>query len=109
EGDPLRQLAGDVVGDELRLELGALDLLDVDADFLAREMRELIAQLVDFRALLADDDAGTAGVQGDDDLPRLALDDDVGDRGVTEARLEILAQQLVFTKQRRQLATRVVA
>ena len=74
ERDALRELARDVVGDELRVELGTLDLLDVDADFLARQMRELVAQLVDFGALLADHDARTAGVQRDDDLARLALD-----------------------------------
>ncbi len=103
------KLAGDVVRHQLRVELGTLDLFDVDADFLAREVRELVAQLVDFRALLADDDARPAGVQRDDDLPRLALDHDVRDRRVAEARLEILAQQLVLAEQRRQVAARVVA
>src|SRR4051812_16919323 len=39
ERDALGQLAGNVVGDELRLELRTLDLLDVDADFLARQVR----------------------------------------------------------------------
>src|SRR5215212_8348406 len=62
ERNTLRELARDVVRHELRLELGTLDLFDVDADFLAREMRELVAQLVDFSALLADDDARTSGV-----------------------------------------------
>src|SRR4051812_38889484 len=57
ERDALRELARDVVGHKLRVELRPLDLLDVDADFLAREVRELITQLVDFSALLADDDA----------------------------------------------------
>ncbi len=107
--DALRQLAGDVVGDELRLELGALDLLDVDADFLAGQMRELVAELVDFGALLTDDDARTAGVQGHDDLARLPLDDDVGDRGMAESRFQIFSKQFVFAKERRQLAARVVA
>src|SRR5204862_5578017 len=82
---------------------------DVDADFLAREMRELVAELVHFRALLADDDAGSAGVERDHHFPRLALDDDVRDRGVTQSRLEILAEQLVLFEQRRQLASGVVA
>src|SRR5689334_22523067 len=58
ERDTLRELARDVVRHELRIELGTLDLFDVDADFLARQMRELVAQLVDFRALLTDHDAG---------------------------------------------------
>ena len=43
-----------------------------------------------------------------DDLARLALDDDVRDRRVAEARLEVLAQQLVLFEKLRQLATRVV-
>src|SRR5436305_11243087 len=85
ERDTLRQLARDVVRHELCFELGTLDLFDVDTDFLAREMRELVTQLVDFSALLADDDARTTGVQRHDDLTRLAIDDDVGDRRVDEA------------------------
>ena len=72
---------------------------------LPRELRELVAQLVDLGALLADHDARPAGVHRDDDLARLALDDDVGDRRVPEARLQILAEQLVFAQQRRQIAS----
>src|SRR6185503_3611967 len=109
ERDALRQLARDVVGDQLRVELGTLDLLDVDADFLAGEVRQLVAQLVDFSALLADHDTRTTRVQRDHHLAGLPLDDDVGDRGMAKARLEILAQELVFLEQRRQLAPRVVA
>jgi hypothetical protein len=51
ERDALRQLVRDVVGDELRVELRTLDLLDVDPDFLAGQLRELVAQLVDLGAL----------------------------------------------------------
>src|SRR4051812_8174381 len=109
EGDTLRELARDVVGHELRIELGTLDLFDVDADFLAREVRELVTQLVDFRALLADHDARTTGVQRHDDLPRLALDHDVRDRRVPETRLEIFAKELVLAQQRRQITARVIA
>src|SRR3954462_1279868 len=108
ERDALRELARDVVGDELRVELRTLDLFDVDADLLAREVRELVAQLVDLSALLADHDAGTARVQRDDDLARLALDHDVRDRRVAEPRLQILPQQLIFLEQLRQLAASVV-
>src|ERR1043166_500392 len=94
---------------ELRTQLRTLDLLDVDADFLAGEMRELVAQLVDFSALLADHHARSARVQRHDDFARLAVDDDVGDRRVAKARLEILSQQLVFSEQRGQLAPGVIA
>src|SRR5450432_122617 len=105
--DPLRELVRDVVRDELRVELGMLDLLDVDADFLARELCKLVAQLVDFRALLSDHDTRTPRVDGHDDLPRLALDREIGDRRVPEARVQILAEQLVFLEQRREVAVGV--
>ena len=42
-------------------------------------MRELVAQLVHLGAPLADHHARTAGVHGDHDLARLALDLDLGD------------------------------
>src|SRR5690242_19924179 len=108
ERDALRQLRGDVVRHQLRVELGTLDLLDVDPDLLVGQVRELVAELVHFGALLPDDDTRTTGVQRHDDLPRLALDHDVRDRRVPEARLEILPQQLVLAQQRRQLTPRVV-
>src|SRR5688572_29263387 len=108
ERDALRQLARDVVRHQLRLELRTLDLLDVDPDFLAGQRRELVTELVDLSALLADDDARTAGMQSHDHLARLPFDDDVGDRGVSETRLQIFAQQLVFLEELRQLAARVV-
>src|SRR5687768_8460060 len=87
ERDALRQLVRDVVRDELGVELGTLDLLDVDADFLAGELRQLVAKLVDLRALLPDHHARPAGVNRHHHLARLALDRDVGDGGVTEPRL----------------------
>src|SRR5437868_5179127 len=107
EGDALRQLVGDVVGDELRVELGTLDLFDIDPDLLSRQSRQLVAELIDFGALLTDDDARTTGVNRHDDLARLALDADVGNRRVTQSRLEILAQQLVFPQKRREVAVGV--
>src|SRR5690349_20058538 len=107
ERDTLRQLIRDVVGDELRVQLGTLDLLDVDADFLAGELVQLVAQLIDFSALFADNDPGTAGVNGDDDLARLALDSNVGDRRVSETRLQIFAKELVLTQQRGEITVRV--
>jgi hypothetical protein len=107
ERDALRQLVRDVVGDELCVELGTLDLFDVDPDFLAGKTGELVTELIDFGALLTDDDARTAGMDRHDDLPRLALDADVGDCRVAEPRLQILAKELVLTEQRRKVAVRV--
>src|SRR5690606_34648210 len=73
ERDSLLQLPRDVVADQLRRNLGPLDLLDVDRRFLAGELRQLVTQLVDLGAALADDDARPPGVHGDGDLARLAL------------------------------------
>jgi hypothetical protein len=53
-----------------------LDLLDVEEDFLARELRELCLDVLDFLALATDDDAGTRGVDLDADAIRRALDED---------------------------------
>src|SRR5213075_71169 len=52
ERDTLCELRGDVVRHQLRIELGTLALLDVDPDFLVRQVRELVAKLVHFSALL---------------------------------------------------------
>ncbi len=108
ERDALSKLVRDVVGDELRIQLRTLDLFDVDADFLARQPAQLVTQLVDFGSLLSDDDARTTGVDRHHDLARLALDRDVGDRGVTETCVQILAEECVLLEHRGHVTIRVV-
>jgi hypothetical protein len=83
-----------------------LSATDVDADFLAGQLRELVAELVHLGPLLSDDDAGTAGVDRDHHLAGLAVDLNVGDRGVAESRLQIRPQQLVFLEQSREVLLR---
>jgi len=94
---------GDVVGDQLGRQLRSLDLLDVDRRFLAGQLRQLVAKLVHFRSTLANHDARTAGVHRDGDLPGAPLDLHLGDGGVSQPLLQILADQLVFLEQRRHL------
>src|SRR4051812_28454253 len=65
ERDAVLQLLGDRLRNELRVELGALDLEDVDLDLLARHPVEVLAQGVDLAAGLADHDARTRGVDVD--------------------------------------------
>jgi hypothetical protein len=77
ERDALLQLVRDVVRHQLRVELRPLDLLDVDGDLALREVRQLVAQLVDLGALLADHHARPGRVHRDHDLLRLALDLDL--------------------------------
>src|SRR6266511_5833238 len=99
ERDALVQLVHHTVADQLGVELGALDLLDVDADFLAGELRQLVAQLVDLRATLADHHSRPPRVDRHRHLARLALDVHFGDRRVREPRLQVLADQVVFLEE----------
>src|SRR5204863_3965457 len=109
ERDPLGQLVCHAVPDELGVELGTLDLLDVDPDLLARELRQLVAQLVDLGAPLPDHHARAPGVDRDGHFPGLALDVHVGDRRVRQSRLQVFADQLVFLEQLGEVVARVIA
>src|SRR4029078_8883350 len=65
EGDAVLQLLGDRLRDELRVELGALDLEDVDLDLLAGHPVEVLAQGIHLAAGLSDHDPRTRGVDVD--------------------------------------------
>src|SRR5262249_58618878 len=65
EGDALLELERDVLGHQLRVELGMDDLLDVEVDLLPGAHLQLVLQLLDLRALAADDDAGAGRRDGD--------------------------------------------
>src|SRR6185503_17852183 len=90
ERDAVLQLLGDRLRDELRVELGALDLEDVDLDLLAGHPVEVLAQGVDLAAGLADHDPRTRGV--DVDLHLVAV---LADRDVAEPRVRELAHDVV--------------
>ena len=60
EADAVLELLRDRLGDELRVQLGALDLVDVDVDVLVRHAVHVLAQRVDLDARLADHDPGRA-------------------------------------------------
>src|SRR5205085_1903106 len=108
ERDALCQLVRHRVRHELGVELRPLDLLDVDADFLARKLRQLVAQLVHLGAALADHHARPPRVYGHRDLTRLALDVHVGDGRVAEPGLQVLADQVVFFQELGEVAPGVV-
>src|SRR5213078_4592675 len=67
EGDAVRELIGDRLGDELRVELRPLDLVDVDVDVLLGERMQVAPQRVDLDTGLADDDSRPRGVDVDGD------------------------------------------
>src|SRR5512140_3197382 len=65
EHDPLLELLGDRVRDQLGVDLGLADLLDVEADLAAHHLAQVRAQRLDVLALLADDDPGARAVDRD--------------------------------------------
>ncbi len=99
EGDPVLELLGDRLRDQLRVELGALDLADVDLDRLLRDPVQLATQGVDLGAGLADHDPRPRGVDVDRDLAALLDDRDVGEAGVRELVLDVVADRQVLDQQ----------
>src|SRR3712207_2005792 len=91
EGDAVLQLLGDRLRDELGVELGALDLEDVDLDRLARHPVQVAPQGVDLRAGLADDDARARRVDVDLHLGRVLADRDRRQARVAEPADDVLA------------------
>src|ERR1044072_2496051 len=97
ERHALLELLGDVLGHELGVEVGTLDLLDVQLDLLLRELLHLLGELVDLLALAADHQARPRRADADRDLLALALDRDLGDAGLVETLLEVpLDEQVLF-------------
>src|SRR4051812_44423907 len=62
ERNPALELVGNRLGDELGIDLRLADLDDVQRDVAGGHRTELLAQLLDVGALLADDHARTSGV-----------------------------------------------
>ena len=85
EGDAAGELVGDALGDQRGVELGLLDLLDVELDLVvAGDLGEPGAQAVGLGAAATDDDAGTGGVHVDAEAVTGALDLDAADRRVRQ-------------------------
>src|SRR5262249_24811801 len=79
------------LGDELGVELGALDLEDVDLDRLAGHAVQIAAQRVDLGAGLADHDPRTGRVDVDLDLVGVLADRDVRQARVGALVLDVRA------------------
>src|SRR4051812_7406406 len=104
EGNPALELLRDVLGDQLGVDLGLADLDDVQAHFRAGHLGEIRAQLLDVGALLADHHARTRRVDGDAGLLRRALDDDLRDAGLSEARAQVFLQLQILMEELRVIA-----
>src|SRR5829696_1510006 len=90
------KLLGDRLRDELRVELRALDLIDVDVDVLLRHRVHLAAQRVHLDTRFADHDPGARGVDVDRDPLLVLADQDVGQAGVRKLLEDVLANLDVF-------------
>src|SRR5919202_515599 len=91
EGDAARELLGDALGDQLRVDLGVAHLEDVQLDLLARQLLELRADAVGLRAAAPDHDARAGGVDVDADPVPGALDLDAADARALHALRHELA------------------
>src|ERR1700704_3033954 len=100
ERDAALELLRDRFGDQRGVELGLADFDDVDDDVRGGDIGDLLAQLVDVGALLADHDARTRGVNRHPALLVRTLDHDTRDGGLLQflvqdlADLDVLVQQL---------------
>ena len=75
-GDLALDLVSDVSSYELGVEFGTLHLMDVDLNVLVSELDELLLEDLNLSTLLADDDTGAGGADGDGDELERALNDD---------------------------------
>src|SRR5262249_8715428 len=97
--DSFFKLHRDSAGNKLRVELGPMNLLDIDVDLSIGPLLDVSFQFVDFRTLAADDDARPRRVDRDAELVRHALDFDIADAGVCQLFEQIALQLQIFVKQ----------
>ena len=101
EGDTALKLLGDGLSNEAGVELGALDLDDVNGELTLLDTGDLLevgAETVDLCTLLADDNARASGEDDDLHLVASALDLHAGDGGAGKTLLEELADSEVVAE-----------
>jgi hypothetical protein len=103
EADPVLELLRDRLGDELRVELRALDLVDVDVHGLVRHAVDVLAERVDLDARLADHDPGPGGEDVDRDPLCVLADQDVRQARVRELVVDVLADPHVLLQEVREV------
>src|SRR5664279_1760374 len=94
--DTTLKLLGDVLGDELRVEVGLLNFVHLDLRRLARHLLQSLLHLLDRITLAPDQDAGAGGVDRDLKLVRVALDFDARDSGFFALFLDVAANGEIF-------------
>src|SRR3989442_9040709 len=99
ERHALLELQRDVLGDELRVQLGMDDFLDVEVDLLARARLQLVLEPLDLGTFAADHDARPRGGDGDARAIGRALDVDARDARVVELVLDVAPDLDVLVQQ----------
>src|SRR3990172_6981151 len=104
EHDALLQLLADRIRDELRVDLGFANFLDVDVHHLhPEELAQIGLQHLDVLALLSDHDAGPRAVDRDARVLGGALYHDLGNRCVRQLLLQVFAHLEVFVEHVREV------
>src|SRR5262249_24087107 len=94
------QLVGDALREQHRVDLGLLDLLDVELDLrVAADLAQPLAKALGLGATAADDDAGTRGVHVDPEAVTGALDLDAAHRGALELAPQVVADLVVLDEE----------
>src|SRR5208282_458347 len=106
--DAALELERDILGHQLRIEVGAAHLVDIDKRVAPlHQLLDINLQLVDFRALLADHDTGARRVNVYFGLVGHPLDFNPRDAGVIEPLLDEVAQLQILVQQLRVVVARV--
>src|SRR5947209_6950041 len=103
EARPLLQLDGDLLGHQLRVDLRPVDLERLDLDAAVREVFEVLGQLLDLGALLADDHADLGRIDLHRDLLARPLDADLRDARARVLLLDVLPDRLVLDQEVREV------
>ena len=104
EGHAILQLLRDGLRHQARVQLGALDLVDVDLHGTAGDRVDLLAEGVDLDTGLADDDARTGGVDVDRDLLRVLADMNIRQACMAQLVVDVLPDLDVLTQVAGELA-----
>src|SRR3984885_13772226 len=99
ERHPALKLLSDRFSDQGCINFRLADFDDVDRHFRVCQLSHLLAQLFDIGALLADDHAGTGGMDVDACLLVRTLDDDLRNRRLLEALGQRLADFHILVQQ----------
>ena len=98
EGDTLLQLLRDVLCHQLSGQIRLPDFHNVDVDGLADHGLNLLTELVDLGAALADDLAGLRAVDVDSHLQRVALDLNAGNSSGFQFLFDKVTNFVIFNK-----------